>query len=176
MGEVTSEKARERVCVSDHAQRSTGQAGFRRKQTKSETWRQCSAVINNSETHASLCLSSLKKYIPSLMNVVKVTWPRKKGSKMIDIRFRQIDAWLYCMVGHQDEKDPKILICCWRWRPEDPCYLLLDIQLKIIVVWIMSEHCTEWSRRDPKINITYLECCWSWSPAKIIIPGSDNID
>ena len=108
------------------------------------------------------------------MNVVKVTWPRKKGSKMIDIRFRQIDAWLYCMVGHQDEKDPKILICCWRWRPEDPCYLLLDIQLKIIVVWIMSEHCTEWSRRDPKINITYLDCCWS--PAKIIILASDYID
>ena len=159
MGEVTSEKARERVCVSDHAQRSTGQAGFRRKQTKSETWRRCSAVINNSETHASLCLSSLKNYIPSLMNVVKVTWPRKKGSKMIDIRFRCViilHGW-----SPRPEDFDNYFICCWRWRPEDPCNLMLDIQLKIIVVWIMSEHCTEWSRRDPKINITYLECCWS---------------
>ena len=38
----------------------------------------------------------------------------------------------------------------------------------------MSEYCTEWSRRDLKIIITYLECCWS--PAKIIILASDYID
>ena len=175
MGEVTSEKARERVCVSDHAQRSTGQAGFRRKQTKSETWLRCSAVINNSETHASLCLSSLKKYIPSLMNVVKVTWPRKKGSKMIDIRFRCV-----------------IIVHGWsprRERPEDfDNYLLLEMEtwrsLLLVAGYPAEDHSSmnnEWTlhwmvKTWPEDKYNLLGVLLEWSPAKIIIPGSDYID
>ena len=58
MGGIESEKGRERVCVSDHAQRSTGQAGSKNK-TKPETWRLCSAVINNAQTHSSTLLSKV---------------------------------------------------------------------------------------------------------------------
>lgn len=56
MGGIESEKGRERVCVSDHAQRRAEQAGPARlqKQTKSERWRLCSAVINNAQTHSLL--------------------------------------------------------------------------------------------------------------------------
>ena len=153
------------------AARSTGQAGFSSKPNQRHGGGVVEWVINNVKTYSLLSLSLLKKtefsYIPSLFNVEKVTWPRKKGSKMIVLMRCSADRWvmtdeiiLHVMVGHRDLKI-LITIHCWRWSSAEDICCWISSRRSQHLVWIISEHCTEWSSRDLKriiLGSDYI-CC-----------------